>query len=504
MCLCAGRSRALLSAVLLSLTAGSATGGSFDRKIGELDEQLIFVVPRDAIPALTNPELLSAAAASLNSGEVGQAYLDDSDRVLGVEHNGMARAYPLNLGWWHEVINDRFNDDFISVTYCPLTGTGLVFAANDTAGDGNTQIELGVSGLLLNSNLVLYDRRDDRSLYPQMTYIGLVGDHRDESLQLLPVVETTWGLWQQMHPDTQVPRFGSGLSRYSDRVQGKYGDVDRFLESAGGYPYDTYRTDDDIYFPVTTSAPDLSAFSAKDVVLGICLDRAARAYPFGRMPHAAVINDRVASTDVVILFDERSRTAIPYERRVAGQLLRFYAVDIDGHVINDGLPFEFADMETGTRWNLLGQAVAGPLQGHRLTQVPAYNSMWFAWSAFWPESEVWDGTGIIEGVMTSVLDTDDPTGTPLALAASAPNPFNSTTRIGFDLPRAASVELVVYNSAGQLIRRLATGWQAAGRHQYSWDGKDGGGRIQASGTYLIQLRLPGTGQIRRQRMTLLR
>jgi hypothetical protein len=123
-------------------------------------------------------------------------------RVLGVVHNGVARAYPLNLGWWHEVINDHIGDGFISVTYCPLTGTGLVFDANTDSG----QLELGVSGLLLNSNLVLYDRRDDRSLYPQMTYVALVGDYRDESLQLLPVVETTWALWKRMHADTMVPR----------------------------------------------------------------------------------------------------------------------------------------------------------------------------------------------------------------------------------------------------------------------------------------------------------
>lgn len=489
----------VLPALLLSLTA-PAGAGSFDRKIGELDEQLIFAAPRDAIPALTNPDLLTATAASLGGSDVENAYLDDTDRVLGVVHNGVARAYPLNLGWWHEVINDRIGDGFISVTYCPLTGTGLVFDANTDSG----QLELGVSGLLLNSNLVLYDRRDDRSLYPQMTYVALIGDYRDESLQLLPVVETTWALWKRMHPDTMVPRIGSGLGRYSDRIRTNYGGIERFLESSGGYPYDTYRTDDQVYFPVTTASPDLSVYRAKDVVLGICLDGSARAYPLRDLPDAAVVNDRVGSVDVVLLFDEDTQTAIPYERRVAGRLLSFYAAPAD-----DGLPLAFADRETGSRWNLLGLAIAGPLQGQQLAQVPAYNSMWFAWNAFWPDSEIWDGTGIITDVVTLVDDGGDDAaadvaGSSLVLGANAPNPFNAATRVGFDLRQSATLELTVHNAVGQSVRILAAGWRSAGHHELIWDGRDDGGRNQASGTYFLQLRLTDTGEIRRQRLTLIR
>lgn len=169
----------------------AAGAGSFDRKIAELDNQMIFAAPRDAIPAITSPDLLSVAQASIETGDPARSYLADDDRILGVVYGGLARGYPLNLGWWHEVINDHLGDRFISITYCPLTGTGLVFDATDNEGE---QIELGVSGFLLNSNLVLYDRRDDLSLYPQMTYIGLFGTYRDKSLELLPVIETTWGL----------------------------------------------------------------------------------------------------------------------------------------------------------------------------------------------------------------------------------------------------------------------------------------------------------------------
>ena len=128
---------------------------------------------------------------------------------------GVAKAYPENLGWRHEIINDVIGGRPISVTFCPLTGTGLVFDAADEDGE---QFELGVSGLLINSNLVMYDRRDFRTLYPQMIYTGITGDFKDRKLELLPVVETTYRLWKQMHPETVVAQFGTGLEAYGSRA----------------------------------------------------------------------------------------------------------------------------------------------------------------------------------------------------------------------------------------------------------------------------------------------
>ena len=159
-------------------------------------------VPRDGIPAMTNPQSVAPEDAH---------YLADSDLVLGVVANGAARAYPHRLGWTHEVINDQLGGQYISVTFCPLTSTGLVF---DAMAADSTQIELGVSGMILNSNLVLYDRRDEKTLYPQMIYTGISGTRKGQRLQLLPVVETTWGLWRALHPHTTVVQAATGLDRY--------------------------------------------------------------------------------------------------------------------------------------------------------------------------------------------------------------------------------------------------------------------------------------------------
>ena len=338
-------------------------------------------VPRDGIPAMTNPQSVAPEDAH---------YLADSDLVLGVVANGAARAYPHRLGWTHEVINDQLGGQYISVTFCPLTSTGLVF---DAMASDSTQIELGVSGMVLNSNLVLYDRRDEKTLYPQMIYTGISGTRKGQCLQLLPVVETTWGLWRALHPHTTVVQAATGLDRYPDYIRALYP-----LDVYGHYPYGNYRSDHRmIIFPLTTARPS-GRLPAKEMVLGLRAAGESRAYPFSRMPDKAVINDRAGDRAVLVLYDAETATAIPYSRVVRGQVLTFRILSRTGDLrLSSGrsLPLAFADVETGSEWNMRGEALAGPLKGAQLEQIPAYNSMWFGWSAYWPQTHLWNGEGIL-------------------------------------------------------------------------------------------------------------
>ena len=493
--------KAARRAITLLGLASASWGGDFDLGIAELDEHIVFLLARDAIPALTNPVLLSAEEATLRASDRAsdpRAYVADNDRVIGVVRDGVSRAYPVNLGWWHEIINDRLGDSFIAVTYCPFTDTGLVF---DVAKTDGTQGELGVSGMLINSNLVMYDRRDDRSIFPQMTYIGLTGEYRDRPLELLPAVETTWSLWKRLYPDTTVPQTGTGLERYSQRIQDNYGDrIDLYRASENGYPYGAYRTDERLYFPVIAE-PDLTRFHAKEVVLGICHDGQSKAYPFSSMAVSRVINDRVGNLDIVVLYDPESQTAIPYDRLVDNRRHTF-------HLVTDPQTDQvlaFADVETGSHWNLLGEAVTGPLTGKRLRQVPAYSSMWFAWNTFWPASEIWDGEGVVEAPTTAVSGSiGEGVPTTYALAQNVPNPFNSSTLIEYQLMRAGHVLLTIYDPLGRRVRILEDRVIGAGTHVRVWNGRDDAGRPVASGVYRYQLSLPAAGVERSLAMTLVR
>ncbi len=314
-------------------------------------------VPKDGIPALTNPAFVGPDEIS---------FMAEDDLVLGLVVGGIARAYPENIGWWHEIVNDEIGGHSISVTFCPLTGTGLVFEAADGG-----QLELGVSGRLFNNNLVMYDRRDGETLYPQIYFTGVSGSRMGESLTLLPVVETTWRTWKRLHPDTDV-------------VEGVF-DESRYTR----YPYRNYRTDDDhLIFPlnpriVENLNPYADDYGRKDSMLGVRLNGDPRAYLFEKMGQQAVINDQLGGVDILVVWDQHSHLALPYAREVDGQSLTF-AIEDDG-----GFPFSLVDEQTGSVWDIHGRAIEGPMAGARLTQVPAHNSFWFAWVTFWQDTDMW-------------------------------------------------------------------------------------------------------------------
>ena len=151
---------------------------------------------RDGIPALTDPLFVDA-------DDPAAGYLLDDDIILGLAVNGEAKAYPHNIGWAHEVVNDVIGGQPVIVSLCPLTETGMVFNGED----GSGRIEVSVSGLLFNSNLIMHDRRDggdNITLYPQMLSVGVAGPRLGNELALQPVVETTWRFWKQLYPDNRV------------------------------------------------------------------------------------------------------------------------------------------------------------------------------------------------------------------------------------------------------------------------------------------------------------
>jgi hypothetical protein len=152
----------MASMLAACLAAQPSEAGDFVSQFEDLEDVGNHIISggpgRDGIPAMNNPDFVDPDQVS---------YVAPDDLVLGVYMNGIAKAYPENLGWWHEIVNDVIGGQGISVTFCPLTGTGLVFDATNPDG---SQFELGVSGLLVNSNLIMFDRRDQTTLYPQMAY----------------------------------------------------------------------------------------------------------------------------------------------------------------------------------------------------------------------------------------------------------------------------------------------------------------------------------------------
>ena len=207
--------------------------------------------PRDGIPALGDPAVVPAREAGL---------ADDAP-VLGVALGGEARAYPLSILAWHELVNDRLGGEAILVSYCPLCGTGMVF---DRRVDGGVRT-FGVSGLLYRSDLLLYDRETE-SLWSQILARAVIGPSLGERLRLIRAPVTTFGRWRRAHPGTTVLSFETGHRRNYERN-----------------PYGDYALSERLRFP----APTDDRYHPKMPTLGLRLaDGSARAYPASEV-HAA-------------------------------------------------------------------------------------------------------------------------------------------------------------------------------------------------------------------------
>lgn len=312
---------------------------------------------KDGIPALTNPALVSAAEAT---------YLQGSDRVVGIVRDGQAVAIPHNVLWWHEIANVDLSayglgSEQLAVSYCPLTGSTIAFDRSAVGG-----AEFGVSGLLFQTNLIMYDRRDSESLWPQMSRQAECGTATGTALPMESIIEMTWDGWQTLYPETRVVSTNTGFSR--DYTDYPYGDYERLTNTSTLFPVPSI---DDRRPP-------------KERVLGIPTRDGGIAFPFGTLAEGRLTNAVSFSYDdepAVVLWSTEAEGAMAYRRTVNGQRLTF--TPDAGRIL---------DSETGSAWTVDGRAVSGPLAGTQLDPIDeAYVAFWFAWAIFEPDTALWEG-----------------------------------------------------------------------------------------------------------------
>lgn len=174
---------------------------------------------RDCIPSIDEPVFIATGEYSL---------IDDDEIVLSIDLDGLVRAYPTRILDRHEIVNDRFGDLAVAVTYCPLCGSGLAFMSNVNG----QATELGVSGLLHNNDLIMYDRQT-KSLWQQITGTSIAGPSRGVTLQSIPVTMVTWGEWREAHPGGEVLMPPLPDQDYSKEPYGDYANSDRILFPIG-------------------------------------------------------------------------------------------------------------------------------------------------------------------------------------------------------------------------------------------------------------------------------
>jgi hypothetical protein len=232
--------------------------------------------PKDGIPAIDAPRFVRAYEAT---------FLADDDRVIGVVVAGEARAYPIRILNWHEIVNDDIAGKPVAVTWCPLTRTALVY---DRQIDGRADT-FGVSGKLYQSNLLMFDRTSE-SLWSQIGAAAVTGSRNGRRLVQLPSIETTWASWRRRHPATLVLSPSTGASRDYD------------LD-----PYSGYQARQRMMFPVT---PDDRRLAPKEMVVGIAQGGESLAIPFRLLKmRAEPVALKLAGYQFTVRFDAAGESA---------------------------------------------------------------------------------------------------------------------------------------------------------------------------------------------------
>lgn len=226
--------------------------------------------PRDGIPSIDEPKFEGAEAAD--------KWLRDKDPVVSVELEGQARAYPLRILVWHEIVNDRFGDTPVAVTYCPLCGTAMVFKAR-VAGLRRT---FGVSGLLFNSDVLMYDRETE-SLWSQLAMEAVSGPAVGKELELLSGEQMNWKAWKAAFPEGRVLSRDTGTSR-----------------NYGSSPYRGYERTERLMFPVRKYREDLRN---KAWVAGLIIDGQPVAFPLSELEDFGTVKAKTGEAVLEITYD---------------------------------------------------------------------------------------------------------------------------------------------------------------------------------------------------------
>ena len=317
------------------------------------DEVLSGGPGKDGIPSINNPQFIE-------QGEITN--IADDELVVAVKIENETRLYPHEILDWHEIVNDRIENTYFALTYCPLTGTALNWNRNL----GGTITTFGVSGLLYNSNLMPFDR-ETNSTWSQLDLRCVNGRLIGEQAEILPHWETEWATAKKLFPNARVLSRNTGFTR-------RYGQ----------YPYGDYRSSTTTLFPVDET--DDQIFS-KERVMGIIDNGNAQVYQFElfKEDQIDIIIDNTGDEKYVVIGNRNNNFMTAYLRTLTDGTTLEFSIENPANEVND---FRMIDQE-GTVWNVLGEAIAGPRTGTQLKQPNAFMGFWFSFVAFYNEVTVY-------------------------------------------------------------------------------------------------------------------
>lgn len=326
----------------------------------DLNELMSGGPPRDGIPPIDKPAFVSNSEAS--------GWLDGREPVLVYEYGGEARAYPLQILTWHEIVNDTVGGKKVVVSFCPLCNSAMVFSRMIK----DEEYTFGTSGLLRNSDLVMWDRQTE-SLWQQVTGKAVVGKLTGTTLEYLPASLTSFSQFVEQYPQGKVLSKDTG----HERPYGK--NPYKGYDSKGKQPFLFHEESD----PRLDAVARVVSFSLEDQPVAV---------PLESLSQKSVVHGSVGGSRFVAFHTSGTASALDLEdiseSRDVGST-GVFKPSVDGRELNFTITDSgIIDQETGSSWNIFGIATQGKLKGSQLEQIPSGDHFWFAWSVFKPETKI--------------------------------------------------------------------------------------------------------------------
>jgi len=317
--------------------------------------------PKDGIPAIDNPIIVNQHIADI--------WLKPTEPVIVVSVRGVARAYPIQILIYHEIVNDSLNGIPISVTFCPLCNAAIVFKRKI----GERVLDFGTTGRLRKSDMLMYDRQTE-SWWQQFLGEGVIGHYTDAILEQLPAAMVSFQTFKKDYPLGTVLSKNTGYSR-----------------PYGNNPYQGY--DDIKQTPFLFFDPLDPRLPAMERIIGLIHKGKSKVYPFSALRDQKIIHDRFLELAVVVFAAEKMNSALDASNISQSRLIQgaaIYSPILDGRTLNFSLiNGKITDDQTGSHWSILGNAVSGKLKGKRLKPLDSGVHFAFAWLSFRPESIVY-------------------------------------------------------------------------------------------------------------------
>ena len=333
----------------------------FSRHTVPLDEIMSGGPPRDGIPPIDKPAFVAPAEAD--------AWLGDREPVIAVNHGEAAKAYPLQILIWHEIVNHTVGDEPLTVTFCPLCNSAVAFKRQL----GSQVLDFGTTGRLRHSDLVMWDRQTE-SWWQQLTGEAIIGELAGERLETVPASIVSYATFKETHPQGLV-----------------LAQPERFHRDYGRNPYTGYDDIDNV--PFLYQGEHDPRLPPMERVVAVSLGEADKAYPHRVLADKRVVDDTLNGKPVVILYSNGTASALDSSRiaeaRDAGATGVFVPRADGRRLTLSAAGDQFVDAESGSTWNVLGKAVAGPLAGTQLEPVVHGDYFAFAWLAFKPDTLIY-------------------------------------------------------------------------------------------------------------------